>query len=747
MLGRFSQTFYRVGLVSIFCFIAQGIVLSSSPLYSQEFLKNLLTNSPGELSNYHQEWDKVSGCVECHANQLGGEVINDKCLNCHPKIKERLEEERGYHRNKELCFHCHSEHLGKGGYIFAPEEEWIDGYEYGTEDESFTMDPFNHTEDAQWELVGKHKSVECYDCHDQKRTHYKTGKESETTTFLDAPLTCYGCHESDYAHEARPQKWTECNDCHSLGIENWKALRKRMPFDHNKQAKYKLEGLHTKVDCYKCHQPDPELRRVTLFAPVDANQCTDCHYDVHEGEYGTECTECHSVFRKWSELVVSEDKTLDGFDHDKTAFPLEGYHEAVKCDSCHYQEDGSYKFPEGKSSFDECSDCHGDFHGNQFVDQACTDCHAEVRRFSESSFGLEEHNKLDFGLSGKHQVIDCNKCHFSGQYEELAHNECSDCHRNVHPERQIDQSCSFCHVTTDFSWIQFDHNQNTDFDLTGKHRDVACLSCHVNQVFKNMPANNQNPNCQMCHMDPHGEAMANECADCHRTEGFKLVENFDHEAYGYELQGKHAELSCQKCHQQHLLQDYSVPVAAGNSSKDQCTNCHADIHQGANGNNCQSCHNFNYWEVEHGDKVHDLGYFKLQGYHDRMECTECHATNTNLSGVGSQCAWCHEKNDVHLGRLGLECQDCHSQTAWLPVNFRHNTTAFPLTGIHRYVECGDCHVNNIYQGLPNDCYFCHADSYLSNSQIASHGSFQDCADCHTTIDWQMRRRSGVGAAR
>lgn len=727
-------------------FLVLSCLLLPSAVNGQDFLKNLITQSPGPLSNPHKEYDAVRGCIECHVKALGGELANDKCLDCHPKIEARIEEKWGYHRDKPICEDCHQEHGGREAYIFAPSRNWTEGYRYGPEDEQKQMGPFDHAADAGYELVGKHRTIDCRDCHTQYREHYETGEKTDTMSYLDAGTKCIDCHEDVYEHAFDRDDLLSCTECHSSNITGWKQIPRRISFDHD-SADYKLRGKHIGVDCSDCHEPDPKLKRVTRFEPLPFNQCTDCHSDPHRGEFGSDCEQCHSVYRDWIDVKASEDGSkksgLKGFDHSKTDFPLIGYHEAVACEGCHYREDESFKVEDSK--FDQCSDCHGFPHDKQFEGQECSDCHDFERKFSESTFGVEEHSKLDFVLDGRHRVIDCQKCHFSGVYRDLPHEECSDCHRNAHPERQIDQSCNFCHVTTSFSWIQFDHNKQTNFSLTGQHREVACLSCHVDQVFKNMPADNENPNCQMCHADPHGQAMPDTCSNCHRTEGFRLVRNFDHAEVGkWELDGRHAELSCQKCHEGHLNQNYDVEPYAEGASPTACLNCHADIHNGEYGANCEGCHNTSSFEVEYGDKVHDLGFFRLEGAHDQMACTDCHSTNTQLQGTGQMCGWCHEQNDPHLGQFGLACGDCHNQWGWLPTKFRHNTTGFRLTGSHRYVTCQECHVNNIYQGLPNDCYFCHSDSYVP--YITQHaGGVVDCADCHTTIHWNIRRGGAIGS--
>lgn len=728
---------------------------------AQEILKDLLTRSPGPLTRAHQSIDNVQNCGSCHQNRLGGEVASEKCLTCHTDIKIRLENEKGYHWNKPQCKNCHSDHKGLNYSIFAP-SNWLKNFEH---------------DETGFELQGKHSSVPCADCHTTTRPAVKGMTPSPS--YLGASTTCQGCHEKDYKHQFSKSEWATCTDCHAESATSWKKMQKKIRFDHT-QTNYPLQGLHQNVKCTDCHKPILGERRLTKFAPLASGQCTDCHADPHKGNLGDNCSNCHNVYRKWKDVIPSEDlipspkkgakKGIDsvpkGFDHSKTRYPLTGYHQAVSCAGCHTsaisapspQQLGSDSVPKQKMGFKvpeevfmQCSGCHGLAHGEQFANQKCESCHTTERHFMQSTFTLERHSKTKFPLTGKHLVLDCNRCHSSGKFENLPSATCADCHRNPHSARQIDKTCSFCHVTTSFSWLQFDHNKNTNFNLTGKHRAVACVSCHTNQVFKDMPASNTNPNCQACHENPHGSAMPTDCASCHRTEGFKLVENFDHQKIAnWALEGKHREISCQKCHADHLLKNYKVSrLSTNNLTKKlfsstsavkptDCANCHVDAHKGTYGLNCASCHNNTSFSVEYGARVHDLGYFKLQGAHNQLACTDCHRPNTNLQGTGITCQWCHEKNDIHLGKMGNTCGDCHGQTAWVPTKFKHNQTAFRLTGAHRYVECRACHVNQIYQGLPNDCAFCHSASKISNAYHNS-AAIEDCGDCHSSISWKVRR--------
>ena len=102
-----------------------------------------------------------------------------------------------------------------------------------------------------------------------------------------------------------------------------------------------------------------------------------------------------------------------------------------------------------------------------------------------------------------------------------------------------------------------------------------------------------------------------------------------------------------------------------------------------------------------------------------------------MNGMGGECNQCHA--DVHMGGRGQECHTCHTQRAWLPANFNHAQTGFPLSGTHRFVACIECHRGNVYTGTPDDCMFCHSD----DAQMI-HGLCEpvaDCQRCHNTVRW------------
>jgi hypothetical protein len=86
-------------------------------------------------------------------------------------------------------------------------------------------------------------------------------------------------------------------------------------------------------------------------------QCEDCHEDIHGKQFvakgdATPCADCHNS-AKWKPSL---------FDHEKrTAFPLRGAHQNVKCADCHKLNkivaDKTVLFY--KPTPKDCAACHG----------------------------------------------------------------------------------------------------------------------------------------------------------------------------------------------------------------------------------------------------------------------------------------------------------------------------------------------------------------------------------------------------
>jgi len=287
------------------------------------------------------------------------------------------------------------------------------------------------------------------------------------------------------------------------------------------------------------------------------------------------------------------------------------------------------------------------------------------------------------------------------------------------------------------TWTVESHDR-TNFPLTGRHRTVSCVECHLNNVFEGTPTA-----CEVCHWerrqdDRYQLRLGTHCGDCHTTFAWKNVppNRWNHIAVtGYALEGTHRTLDCVECHGESGFTD---------KNKD-CFSCHEEDYREADDPNhvaagfptqCQLCHSNNSWQG--AEFVHDT--FPLRGRHRTAACQDCHSSGI-YEGLPSDCADCHledynQTEDPNHRRLGFptDCVTCHGTNAntWEDAAFDHST--FPLKGQHRIAQCTDCHSGGVYEGLPSDCADCHLEDY-NGTQDPDHRRLNfptDCVQCHGT---------------
>lgn len=496
--------------------------------------------SPGKLANAHAHLEGLSNCTQCH--ELGQHIENQKCLNCHQEIKVRIDQQMGFHTTvrDSNCIVCHSDHNGRNFDMIR----WPEG----------KQEKFNHARTG-YDLVGKkHVAARCRDCHQAKNVRAEDildrKKDLLDHTFLGLDRTCESCHVD--VHIGQFEK--TCDTCH--GVDGWKPAEK---FDHAK-GRFSLLGKHRSVACEKCHQNEVaetnEVVSFVRFRPVAFDTCSQCHDDVHRGQFEETCERCHST-EGW--FVINKQV----FDHDKTRFSLIGQHSRVGCDLCH-GKDPKLTRP----TFAKCSDCHKDEHQGQFMFRTdggrCDACHSE-RGFLPAQFSQEDHLDTRFPLTGAHQAVPCFMCHkqtemgsaqFFWSQDRLT---CQLCHVTPHGRqftRQIAQDgCEGCHQTRAWTGMNYDHNRTT-FPLSGKHKTTTCNQCHKQGTTKDFSGRvyeNLDKRCDTCHNDPHGGQFGArgwvDCATCHGFEHWEAI-HFDHvKDSRFSLTGAHESVSCDKCHQ------------------------------------------------------------------------------------------------------------------------------------------------------------------------------------------------------
>lgn len=516
-------------------------IFFSLPLFAQI--------SPGDLTEAHKYLEGIWNCTQCH--ELGEDVTNFKCLNCHSHINNSIEMKTGFHSSAEViskkCYTCHSEHHGRNFDIIR-----------------FDHDEFEHSKTG-FKLTGKHLEVECEDCHKPDLIQMEELKEN-SGTFLGLSQNCHTCHE-DY-HQGT--LGINCTNCHTT--ETFKHASK---FNHD-SAMFILAGAHQKVECENCHKVViRNNKNFQVFVGLQFNQCTDCHEDIHRGKFGNNCESCHST------ISFKQIKNIEQFDHSKTNFPLVGQHQFVACRDCHKASLSS------KPNYKKCIDCHDDFHKGEFTInnniRDCSECHTE-ESFLPSTFTLELHRKTDFPLTGSHLAVQCTSCHIvQNDYRfEFTSFSCIECHENIHKGKMSnrflsDQTCEGCHNTVLWSDIKFDHDR-TDFELRGKHSEINCTDCHFRNVNNKFIQEFQDlsQNCEDCHNDIHfNQFDISGLTDCSRCHGFNNWEPvyFDHSKTEFPLDGKHADVKCKECHK-----EIQTPVGKFLKYKfeeTKCINCHS----------------------------------------------------------------------------------------------------------------------------------------------------------------------------
>ncbi len=130
----------------------------------------------------------------------------------------------------------------------------------------------------------------------------------------------------------------DCRLCHVGG--DWHTLTADFEFDHEAETGVPLLGAHAEARCLRCHN---DRGPVEVFA---AKGCAGCHEDIHQGDLGQNCTQCHRE-QTWQPFGMVEL-------HQRTRFPLVGVHAVTACHRCHPGAEVGNFIPTDT----ECVTCH-----------------------------------------------------------------------------------------------------------------------------------------------------------------------------------------------------------------------------------------------------------------------------------------------------------------------------------------------------------------------------------------------------
>lgn len=645
--------------------------------------------SPGPLARAHRELEGTANCVRCHSG--GRKALSAQCVSCHRDIGWLAERSRGYHGTAEVqaetCASCHPDHAGADFQLV----KWPDG----------GKERFDHRR-AGWPLVQSHAEAKCADCHTEKfRTGparpLAAGKLGGNWTGLETG--CASCHEDIH----RGALGTDCRKCHDAG--KWTITP---GFRHDTTA-YPLTNKHTAVSCEKCHlssalssKRDPGGNLIPVYRPVPHRSCADCHKDPHAGRLGESCSSCHST-RSFQQI------DRDNFDHQRTRYPLQGRHAAIRCSACH----GSFATAlEKKPAYATCAGCHADPHNKTArlagQPEDCGTCHT-LNGFTPARLSISQHARTAYPLEGKHAEVACADCHEKEKTPQAAarwgssrvvlrpaSTSCRSCHGDDHgsqlAQRPDRGECSACHSLAGWAPSRFDvaAHSKLRFPLLDRHAEASCGACHgttrpgLLALAKDSTLGRAGfrfripeVECAACHQDPHrgryaaGGAVpvAGGCAACHDARHFRpaRVDVAAHADYGFTLEGAHRATPCVACHKAitttretrpALLRQASVQPLTLEAPR-TCGECHQTPHgtqfeSRADRGKCESCHSAERFRpADRFDHDRDAS-FRLGGGHEQVPCNRCHPTDGQTAGaarlryrpVSGKCESCHAGKEV-----------------------------------------------------------------------------------------------------
>lgn len=593
------------------------------------------------------------------------------------------------------------------------------------------------------ELSKSHAALDsrdqCATCHDPNDWSLPAAK-------------CLGCHDHNDLgkeiaagkglHASVKIKGRECKTCHhehrgrTFDLMGWATFGSPQQFDHSLTG-WALQGKHATQDCARCHtQKDQQGLRTFLGAD---KTCGRCHEkDTPHGAIRArhqDCEHCHK------ETAWNPPKPTLDFNHDdknQAAMALDGAHEDVACAKCHPNK--LFKLTDFQGG--ECSQCHKSPHDGQlFGTKKCQTCHsASLRSLRQVRF---DHKKqTGFALLGKHGQTECYGCHTKALGKQKPNEACESCHASdsKHGTRFAKQgSCATCHSAR--GWkdnFQFNHDDNTKFDLTGKHAKIGCRSCHRGKSPSDFERFDISKGCMSCHQHEKahgGKFKSDQCLTCHREPGNKgqkkdTLEVFHGENSKFPLRNGHAAVQCQLCHVNDVYQD--TPMECGVS-------CHEDsLHRGSLGEECSRCHEPGQWTAVRFDHREDTKW-PLEGKHAGVkQCESCHP-NRQFADTPKACATCHKNDDIHKGKLGDKCEKCHRVDGGN--TFQHNRDAqFKIDGAHTPLKCGSCHRSTEFKPVRSDCFGCHPEPAVHKGRFGT-----NCVQCHSTKTFgDMKAQHDVG---
>ena len=523
---------------------------------------------------------------------------------------------------------------------------------------------------VSWNYM-QHDNAFCTGCHIMKGPFQRfTGSKHDS-------LSCHACHQqSIFASTRQLYLWVAdrpekiqmhskvptrvCAACHVQGDrekEKWKRIATTA--GHRVHLESDSSALRN-VQCTTCHGLE-----VHRFVPVDSTCAqSGCHISTEirlgkmAGQTGFHCIACHQ-FTAEVPLLATRDSAAG------TLRP--GAHE---CFSCHEMRAKLADFDPARDPHRQtCGMCHNPHEQTRPADAikscASAGCHADWR--DEPFHTGAPHRKV---------AQQCTLCH-QPHGAKVDASDCAGCHAavkdrtrgRVHPPQAFDTTRALRRTST---------MRNPDLDTKGKgdanppraapapvpiswlpapdsfphdrHKQLACLTCHVTTRANARLTFEPPRGCQICH---HQAPVTSNCATCHapgelapahaETIAIAVADHPPRSRTVAFSHPTHAQIRCATCHETAVSLDPAAPVKA-------CTACHEDHHNARR--DCAGCHS-----------GVDIGTAHADSANAHVACDACHrgATVARLVPDRGLCLTCHTPQRDHFANR--ECTTCHFQAA------------------------------------------------------------------------------------
>jgi hypothetical protein len=519
--------------------------------------------------------------------------------------------------------------------------------------------------------------------------------------------------------KGRPHLWIALFSAAAVGLVAVVNLGRTSP-GPLARVHSRMDDLNDRWSCSECHGG---------WGASMQSACLDCHEEVAAhiqsgaGLHGAldatvreACASCHSdhhgegfgLVNAQSFALAGVDD-LEGFEHARVGFPMDGRHLDLACTECH--EFAQTRFlPEEEQRYmgldRRCVSCHDDPHAGA-LGESCTQCHGQTAFDQLASLGHEEFLPLE----GAHAALDCRTCHAQDETHALeslasaagasAARECVSCHPSPHAlpfmdavaakvSGEVGGACAACHLAAHEEFEQGSVSMDTalhalaGFPLDSPHAGLDCTECHAEGVaFAERYPGRERDLCAHCHEDPHdgqfdegsfgnptGSGVSgSNCVACHEREHFEphAFGALEHERTLMALTGSHLEARCEACHERPT--ESKARRFRGTSSRRE--DCHQDAHRGAfdgliselaqelasvEQGRCARCHLTGaFSDVTESEFPHGRWTgFEVDGAHAQEACESCHPRSHERGPDGRSFGFVSE----HFGDF-TGCSTCH----------------------------------------------------------------------------------------